>query len=117
MKLNNFQKNFSIFFSVIISILIVTLLWEQINLPFNNTSGTKGFLVSIGYNPANDTIRYILFIGLPLAVFLFSNQIINKKTISINKLFFEKDEEVLITHKSILIISIIFIIFIFLEFF
>ena len=117
MKLNNFQKNFSIFFSVIISILIVTLLWEKINLPFNNASGTKGFLVSIGYNPANDTIRYIFFIGLPLAVFLFSNQIINKKTISISKLIFEENERISVTHKSILILAIIFIIFIFLEFF
>ena len=59
MKLNNLQKNFYIFFSVIISILIAALLWENINLPLNNTMQAKGLLVSKGYNPNNDTIRYI----------------------------------------------------------
>ena len=48
MKLNNLQKNFAIFFSVIISILITTLLWEKITLPLNNTNGAKGFLIDIG---------------------------------------------------------------------
>ena len=64
MKLNNIQKNFCIFFSVIISILIAALVWEKITLPLNNTIGAKGFLVSIGYNPTNDTIRYVFFISL-----------------------------------------------------
>ena len=68
MKLNNFQKNLYIFFSVIISILVVTLLWEKITLPLNNTTDTKGMLASKSYNPTNDTIRYIFFIALPLAV-------------------------------------------------
>ena len=71
MKLNNLQKNFYIFFSVVISILIVTLLWEKITLPLNNTTGAKGMLVLKGYNPTNDTIRYIFFIALPLIIFLF----------------------------------------------
>ena len=74
MKLSNLQKNFYIFFSVIVSILIATLLWEKITLPLNNTTGAKGLLVSKGYNPTNDTIRYIFFISLPLIVYLFLNQ-------------------------------------------
>jgi len=41
MKLNNLQKNFYIFFSVVISILVATLLWEKINLPLNNITGAK----------------------------------------------------------------------------
>mgnify|MGYP000489386153 CR=1 FL=1 len=71
MKLNNLQKNLYIFFSVIISILIVTLIWEKISLPLNNTIGAKGFLVAEGYNPTNDTARYIFFISFPLIIFLF----------------------------------------------
>ena len=74
MKLNNFQKNFYIFFSVIISILVVTLLWEKITLPLSSANGTREILISKGYNPANDTIRYIFFIALPLVVYLFLNQ-------------------------------------------
>ena len=67
MRLNNLQKNFYIFFSVVISILIATLLWEKINLPLNNTTGAKGLLVSEGYNPTNDTLRYIFFIAFPFS--------------------------------------------------
>ena len=93
MKLNNFQKNFYIFFSVIISILVVTLLWEKINLPLDNTSDTKGALISKNYNPTNDTLRYIFFIGLPLTVYFFLNLIINERNISIRELIFEKDEK------------------------
>ena len=59
MKLNNFQKNFYIFSSIIISIFIGALLWEKIILPFNNTIGARGALVTEGYNPTNDVIKYI----------------------------------------------------------
>ena len=92
MKLNNLQKNFYIFFSVVISILIATLLWEKISLPLNNTTGAKGLLVSKDYNPTNDILRYILFITLPLIVYLFLNQILKKQTIRVRELIFEKNE-------------------------
>ena len=90
MKLNNLQKNFCIFFSVIISILIAALLWEKIVLPLNNISGAKGLLTSKNYNPTNDTIRYIFFIAFPLIVYLFSNKIFKNKIIRIRELIFEK---------------------------
>ena len=61
MKLNNLQKNFFTFLSVIISILIVALAWEKISLPLNNTSAAKD------YSATNDTIRYIFFIGIPIS--------------------------------------------------
>ena len=79
MKLNNLQKDLYIFFLVIISIIVATLLWEKISLPLNNTIEASGILVNEGYNPINDTLRYILFISLPLIVFLFSNIWIKKK--------------------------------------
>ena len=93
MKLNNLQKNFCIFFSVIISILIAALLWEKIVLPLNNISGATGMLISKGYNPSNDTIRYIFFIAFPLIVYLFSNKIFKNKIIRIRELIFEKEEK------------------------
>ena len=117
MKLNNLQKNFYIFFSVIISILIAALLWENINLPLNNPSGAKGLLVSKGYNPNNDTIRYIFFIFLPLITFLFLNQILKKKNLRVRELIFEKKEKVINYYPVLVVLSLIFIIFIFLEFF
>ena len=111
MKLNNLQKNFYIFFSVAISILIVTLLWEKISLPFNNTAGAKGFLVSENYNPTNDTIRFFFFITFPLIVYLFLNQQLEKKTISVRKLILEKDENVINFHLVIILLYFLFIIF------
>ena len=117
MKLNNLQKNFYIFFSVVISILIVTLLWEKISLPLNNTTGAKGLLVSKGYNPINDTIRYIFFISFPLSVYLLLNQTLKKKTIRVRELIFEEDKKVINYYPVLIILSFIFIIFIFFEFF
>ena len=43
MKLNNLQKDLYIFFLVIISIIVATLLWEKISLPLNNTIEASGF--------------------------------------------------------------------------
>ena len=117
MKLNNLQKNFYIFFSVIVSILVVTLLWEKINLPLNNTIFTKELLALKGYNPADDTIRYIFFITFPLLVFLFLNQKLKKKTLKVKELIFEKDEKITNYYPTLIILAFIFIIFIFLEFF
>jgi len=117
MKLSSFQKNLYIFFSVVISILVATLLWEKINLPLNNITGAKGILVSEGYNPTNDTLRYIFFIAFPLIIFLFLNQILKKKTIRIRELIFEKDEKIVNSHPTLIILSFIFIIFILFEFF
>ena len=111
MKLSNLQKNFYIFFSVLISILIITLLWEKISLPFNNTTGAKGLLVSMGYNPTSDIVRYVLFITLPLIVYLVLNQTLKKKTIRVSELIFEKDKKVANYHPVLVILSFIFTIF------
>ena len=81
MKLSNLQVNLVIFFSIVISILISTLIWDKITLPLNNITGAKGALTEIGYNPTNDTIRYIFFISFPLIVFIFLNLTLKNKNI------------------------------------
>ena len=63
MRLSNKQSNLIIFFFILFSILIVSLVWDNIVLPFNNNLDTKGELSLMGYNPLNDTLRYILFIS------------------------------------------------------
>ena len=105
MKLHGFQKKIFIFFSIIISILIVSLLWSKITFPLNNTNGAKGFLVSEGYNPINDTIRYIFFISFPITVFLLLNIFINNKKINIKELLFEKVEKIETIKRNSAIIS------------
>ena len=117
MKLNYLQKNFYIFFSVTISILIVTLLWDKITLPFINFSDAKGFLAQNQYNPNNDILRYIFFITLPLLTFLATKIVFEKETINIRELLLEKREKSQGYDATIAIISLVFIFLILLEFF
>jgi len=58
------------------------------------------------YNPINDTIRYIFFISFPLAVFLLLNILLEKKTINIKELFFEKFENIEVINKNSTILVI-----------
>ena len=47
-----------------------------------------------GYNPINDTLRYIFFISFPLLVFLFLNLILKKKIIEIRASMFKEPQQV-----------------------
>jgi len=116
MKLSNLQINLVIFFSIIISILISTLIWDKITLPLNNTIGAKGALTEKGYNPDNDTIRYIFFISFPLIVFIFLNLTLKNKNIRIRELIFEGYDEVKNNNLILIILSFVFIVFIIFEF-
>lgn len=57
-------------------------LWERITLPFNNPWEIAGELTALRYNPANNLIRFIVFISLPvsllLAVHLLNNRRFNE---------------------------------------
>ena len=116
MKLNDLQINIVIFFSIVISILISTLIWDKITLPMNDSIGIVGPLAKKNYNPNNDTIRYIFFISLPLLVFLFLNITLKKKVIKIRELIFEEYEEVKSNSPILILLSFVFIVFIVLEF-
>ena len=54
---------FLIFF---ISILAGLFTYRHLSLPFSNPWGITGVLTQAEYNPNNDIIRYLYFIGLPL---------------------------------------------------
>lgn len=55
---------FNIF--IAIYIFILSLFWSDIQIPFNNNSGSIGFLTIKNINPSNDTLRFILFIFPPV---------------------------------------------------
>lgn len=117
MNSKNIKKNLFIFFSVIISIFIVTILWNKINLPLNDTIITDEFSNLKSYNTNTDTLRYIIFIIVPLVVFLFLNLKIKKKQIKLNELIYEKNYSVINYQPILLLISLIFFLKIILEFF
>src|SRR5512139_1285426 len=51
-------------------ILAGLFLWERIALPFKNPWEIAGELTALRYNPANNLIRFIVFISLPVSLLL-----------------------------------------------
>ena len=62
--------------SIIASIMFSTLMWEKISLPFNDL-GIVGEYSRNKFNPANDILRYLMFILFPILIF-FSQIFFNK---------------------------------------
>lgn len=62
-------------------ILVGLFLWERIALPFENPWEIAGELTALRYNPANNLIRFMVFISLPvsllLAIYLLNNRRLN----------------------------------------
>tara|TARA_Y100000590_G_scaffold31353_1_gene34687 strand:- start:4269 stop:6131 length:1863 start_codon:yes stop_codon:yes gene_type:complete len=116
MKLNNLQKTFCIFFSIVLSIIVGTLLWGKIVLPIYNPLEIKGFLVLKNYNPTNDTARYIFFIVFPLLVFIFSKSLFSNEKIKIREIIFENENKILNDNKNLKILLFLFFCFIIFEF-
>ena len=63
--------------SIIASIIFSTLMWEKISLPFNDL-GIVGEYSKKEFNPANDILRYLIFIFFPILIF-FSQIFFNKE--------------------------------------
>ncbi|MFL2878833.1 MAG: hypothetical protein ACJZ4R_04335 [Candidatus Pelagibacter sp.] len=63
--------------SIIASIIFSTLMWEKISLPFNDP-GIVGEYSKKEFNPANDILRYLIFIFFPILIF-FSQIFFNKE--------------------------------------
>ena len=108
---------FNIFLSIYIFIL--SLFWSDIQIPFNNNSGSIGFLTIKNINPSNDTLRFILFIFPPLLLNLIFVKIFYKnQTKNIRFLLFKN--EVIdnnIDLKEIYLIFAFLFLFIIVEFF
>ena len=75
MKTNTF--NIILAISIILSILLGTFIWEKIILPFNDNM-VIGEYSDKKFNPANDILRYLVFIFLPIIIF-FSQIFFKKK--------------------------------------
>ena len=69
-NINNNILNFSI---ISLIIFIISYKWKSIGIPLNNIDGVVGHLTLKNINPVNDTIRYFLFISLPLFAFVILN--------------------------------------------
>ena len=95
--------------------------WEYIKIPFDTSITIKGehYLPQL-HNPLNDSIRFIMFVFIPLFGYLIYNFIINQTKFFIffknNFLILEKNSNNFYTNEDLSKISFIFFIFLFVEF-
>ena len=77
--MQRYISNIVIFFGIIISLIIVTLLWSKINIPYSNPGEVIGTYSRIKISHYNNLLRFLFFIGLPILVFLFLYLILKRK--------------------------------------
>ena len=102
----------------LISVFVLSLLWEKISLPYNNYNEIIGNYSNSNHHQFNDTLRFILFISIPLFSYLLTFFLIDKENIlSIKQIFKHNEfENVMIKENnsfSYLIILIFFLMIIF----
>ena len=108
----NNKSNILIFFGFLISLILATLLWDFINLPYNNPGEVIGVYSDLKVSHHNNLIRFIFFTSFPILIFLFLYLIFNKnKCTSFNEIFVEEN----IIKKTNIHIKICFFIFILLS--
>ena len=93
----NILSQFIPLLAAIISLIIITLIWEKIKLPFNNPKEIVGFYSLNNHHYINDTLRFILFIFFPLFAYLATYFFLDKDSLKKIKVFFLKKIE---THSS-----------------
>jgi hypothetical protein len=88
-KIISFFNRFYVYLFVF-GIVLGLFLWNYISLPFKNQFNVVGKLTKIGFNPINNTIRFLILIILPslflIIHFLYRRpkEILNSKALSIN---------------------------------
>jgi len=98
---------------VVLSILLGTLIWEKITLPFNDNM-IVGEYSDKKFNSTNDILRYLVFIFLPIIIF-FSQIFFNKEKFT-NLFLNLNNDQTLKLNKSNSSLFIFFIFFIFITF-
>ena len=103
-------------FSISICIILIVILWDKISLPYSNKFEVVGVYSENNHHQFNDTLRFIIFISLPLLIYLFNCLFYNKKIIreflaifnKNNKNNIEKNKDLIIFSVSFLILLIFF---------
>ena len=103
----------------VIVLIIASVLWEYIRLPYNSENIIVGEYSLKKFNPLNETIRFLSFTLFPAVVYLISYLFINKKTYNLNikshNYFLDKKE--VNSENSLNIYFYLFIILISVDFF
>ena len=65
----------------LISVFVLSLLWEKISLPYNKSNEIIGNYANSNHHQFNDTLRFILFILIPLFSYLLTFVLIDKENV------------------------------------
>ena len=68
----------------LLTLLTIIMLWEYIELPYNNKNTIIGEYYYKKYNPLNDKIKFLCLIIIPSLVYLIGYLKLNKETYSLN---------------------------------
>ena len=80
-------KNLLILSFVILSVAFCSIIWKYINLNISNITQAQGTITLQGHSTDSDTLRYMVFILLPLLIFTVSYYLFKKtKTKSFKEL-------------------------------
>lgn len=73
-------------------ILIISFFWDYLDVPLKNTNEVVGYLTTNNFNPINNTLRYIVFIILPLSFYFVSNLFFKNFYLKKNIFFFDNTD-------------------------
>jgi len=72
-KIKFLEKDSIIYLSIVLFTIFISFFWESISLPFSEIDYAESFLINKKINPQTDTLRYVLFVGLPLLLYIMVN--------------------------------------------
>ena len=75
------KKKYLISILTLLALVISTLIWDSIKLPFDYQNKIYGEYAKQNYNPLNDTLRYIFFVSIPLITFFVCYLSFNKENL------------------------------------
>ena len=107
----------SSFISILVSIFLIVILWNKISLPYSNKHEIIGIYSENNHHQFNDTLRFIIFISLPLLVYFFNCILFKKKVIANFCQIFDKNNKNNIEQNKDAIIFSLFFLFLLIGFF
>ena len=81
-KIKLFKKDLIVYFLVLLFTVFISFFWESITLPFSEINHAESFLINKKINPQTDTLRYVLFVGLPLLLYVVLNSFVKYNKIN-----------------------------------
>ena len=115
------KKNILPFILIFLSVVVATLLWNHISIPYNPEKQILGdsYLKNL-HNPLNDILRFIFFLSLPVLTLVFYYQLTEKNIFTNFKkiIFFNYNNFNYSNEKKVInFFSYIILFFLLLEFF